>query len=189
MIKTFDYLTKGIERWPEKTRGAKAMRYLSVYLQSIQDDEEQLAELLSAFVNWYRPGQSFTFVLDIIGAYFLGQPRPAEFATDDESYRTLLVARTIARVSDGSEGAVILLIDFLARINGGQGDYFVVSGPPEHWSIDIFGVTLSSIWQSLYVTLIFDTIGAVDSFTLNINNNGAGVYDSETQGYDVALYS
>lgn len=188
-IETYDYVERGIASWPEKTRGEKAMKYLAVYLRAIQDNEDKVAELLNAFINWYRPGQSFSFVLDIVGSFMLGQPRPAEFIGDDENYRTLLVARTITRASDGSEGAVLLLIDFLSRINGGQGNYNVVSGVAEHWFIDIFDVQLTPTWQQLYVTLIFDAIGAVDSFTLNINNNGAGVYDSEAQGYDVALYS
>lgn len=187
-ITTIDYVTKGIDRWPELTRGEKAMKYLAVYLQSIQDSEEQLADLLNAFVFWYVPSRSYTFVLDIVGEFFLGQPRPAEFAGDDENYRLLLLARTIARTSSGNEASVVRLVDYLARINGGSGDYNVTSGPPEHWVIDLYGVNLSPIWQALYVRLIFDTIGAVDSFDLSVNGNGASRYDDETQGYDVALY-
>ena len=163
------------------------MKFFAVYLQSIQDDETLTIELLNAFINWYKPGKSFTFVLDIVGAYFLGQPRPVEFVDDDESYRQLLVGRSIARVSDGTEGSVNLLLDYLTSING-PGTYNVWSGPLEHWTIQFFNLQLTTIWKTLYVTLIFDAIGATDSFTVTLDNGGAALYDDESQGYDVGLY-
>ena len=186
---TVDFLAHGVSRWPEKSRLDKAMRYFSVYLASIQDDDDKLVELLDAFANWHRPGFGFSFVLDIVGLFFLKQARPAAFADDDESYRQLLVARTLVRVSNASEADVVRVVEYLASINGGSGDYNVTSGPPEHWTIDFFDVVLTPQWLELYTRLLFDTIGAVDSFTLNVNNNGVGVYDSEDQLYDDALYS
>ena len=186
MTEPIDYVTHGEERWPEKSRLDKAMRFFGVYTQSIQGNEEKILELLDAFQNWHRPGMRFSFVLDIVGNFLLKQPRPATF--DDENYRLLLIARTLVRVSDGTEPPVNAVIEYLASINGGVGKYFVSSGPLEHWTIDLFNVELSDQWLTLYARLIFDAIGAVDSFTLNLNNNAVGVYDDETQVYDVALY-
>lgn len=186
MIEAINYVTEGQQRWPEKSRLDKAMRFFSVYTQSIQGNEEKILELLEAFLNWHRPGLSFSFVLDIVGNFILRQPRPASF--DDENYRLLMIARTFVRVSDGTEARVAAVVEYLASINGGSGAYTLTSGPPEHWTIDLFDVVLSDQWLTLYVSLIFDAIGAVDSFALNINNNGVGVYDDENQLYDVALY-
>lgn len=185
MTEALDYVSLGETRWPEKSRLDKAMRYFGVYTASIQGNEEKIAELLDAFENWHRPGLSFSFVLDIVGNFILKQPRPATF--DDENYRLLLIARTLVRVSDGTEVRVQAVIEYLASINGGTG-YAVTSGPLEHWTIDMFGVVLDDLWLTLYTRLIFDAIGAVDSFTLNINNNGVGLYDDENSLYDVALY-
>ena len=166
-LERLDYVTQGVERWPEKARKPKAMSFLSVYLESIQGNEDQIAELLDAFTNWWRPGLSLSFVLDIVGEHFLKQPRPADF--DDENYRLLLIARTLVRVSSATLADVPRVVDYLARINGGTGVYNVSAGPPEHWYFDIFDVDLTAQWQVLYVSLLFDAIGAVASFTLNLN--------------------
>ena len=186
MTEPVDYVTRGEARWPEKSRLDKAMRFFGVYTQSIQGNEEKILELLDAFQNWHRPGMRFSFVLDIVGNFLLKQARPATF--DDENYRLLLIARTLVRVSEGTEVYVQAVIEFLASINGGTGRYNVTSGPLEHWTIALFDVALSEQWLILYAELIFDAIGAVDSFDLSINNNSVGLYDDDEHLYDFALY-
>ncbi len=117
MIEALEYTTIGVARWPEKSRLDKAMRYFGVYLESIQGNEAEIVKLLDAFANWYRPGLSFSFVLDIVGNNTLKQPRPASF--EDEDYRLLLLARTLVRMSEATEADVQRVVHYLASINGG----------------------------------------------------------------------
>ena len=184
MTEPRDYVELGTDRLPDGTRKPNTLAYLSVYLQTCTDTETAALEVLDAFAGWNVGAPPFTFVLDRIGV-FLGQPRPSGFS--DLDYRNVLIARSIARVSRSTYADLVKLVEFLVTLNGGVGGYFVSGGPPEHWQITLFDVSLTDQWEAVYIDLIFAAIGVTDSFTLTTINSATAVYDVAL--YDVDLYN
>jgi hypothetical protein len=179
-----DYVEIGTGRLPDGSRKPNTLAYLSVYLQECTNTETAVLEVLDAFAGWNVIAPPFSFVLDAIGL-FLGQPRPSGFSNED--YRNVLIARSIARVSQSQRDDIVKLAAFLATLNGGLGIYAVTGGPPEHWNITLFDVSLTTQWRAVYTTLITDAIGVTDGFTLTTATAASALYDSAQ--YDVSLYS
>ena len=185
-IEALDYVAQGIARLPEKGRLDKTVRFISVYLSAVQDNEDSVITLLNAWLDWRRQGKSYSFILDLIGESALGQVRPATFG--DVDYLALLVARTVVHTSSATASDVERVVAYLASINGGTGQYLIAGSAPEHWDIAIYGVELSAQWELLYFRLLRDTIGAVDSFDFAIIASNACLYDL-LPGFDEGDYS
>ena len=183
MIEPRDYVTLGTDRMPEGMRKPNALAYISVYLAECTDAETVATTLLNGLLEWNIRPPEYSFALDIIGK-LLGQPRPDGFT--DTEYQQVLVARSIARVSDADDLSIVPLVAYLSTINGGLGNYYVKGGPPEHWVINIFDVTLTPKWYDTYVALLYDAIGATDSLLLTIGTSATALYDSSV--YDASLY-
>lgn len=175
-----DYVTEGVARLPQLGQQPNVIKYLSVYLQQITFGETAALQVLDGFLNW-RSGQTYSWILDTIGG-LIGQPRPTNFSDDD--YRFVLVARTIARVSDSSRGDVEKLVAFLA--NGSS--YTIDTAVPEHWYITFIDLPLTAQWSALYATILLDAIGATDSLELTSATGGTALYDTDGSEYDFAAY-
>lgn len=175
-----DYVTEGIARLPQLGQQPNVVKYLSVYLQQITDNETLTIQVLDGFLNW-RSGRTRAWILDTIGA-LIGQPRPTEFSDDD--YRFVLIARTIARVSDSSLADVEKLVAYLAR----DSTYIIDTAAPEHWYITFIDLPLTAQWSALYATILLDAIGATDSLELTSANGGTALYDTDDSEYDFSTY-
>lgn len=176
-----DYVTEGLARLPQLGQQPVIVRYLTVYLQALADNETAVEQVLDGFLNW-KFGASRTWILDTIGA-LIGQVRPSGF--DDEQYRFALVARTIVRVSDSSRGDVERLVAYLAQGSA----YALDASVPEHWYVTFISLPLTAQQQALYADLLLDAIGATDSLTLSWANGGSALYDTDDVGYDAGSYS
>lgn len=181
-----DYVERGTDRMPEGMRKPNALAYISVYLRELTSTETGYLGVLDAFLDWNTTAPRYAFVLEALGK-LLGQPRPDGF--NDTDYRNVLVARSIARASDSSLASITKLVAHLATLNGGVGAYSITAGPPEHWHIIIYDVSLTQQWSDLYARLIFDAIGVTDSFDLTLGNASTAVYDDEDSLYDISLYT
>lgn len=181
-LEPFDYVEHGIGRLPDLYRTPTNVKYLSVYLQETANSEVAALQVINALLEWNGGGRTFSFVLDIIGK-LIGQPRPNNF--DDDDYRFVLVARTIARVSDSTYPSVLRLVHHLAR--GSQ--YSVIPSVPEHWKIVFFDLDLDAQWLAIYARLLLDTIGATDSLEIIQANGGVALYDTDNVGYDQGVYA
>jgi len=175
-----DYVTEGIARLPQLGQQPRVVRYLSVYLQQLTQDETVVTQVLDGFLNW-RSGETRSWILDTIGA-LIGQPRPTEFG--DEDYRFILGARAIARVSDSSRGDIEKLMAYLAQGSG----YSISTVVPEHWYFAFIDLPLTPQWSALYATILLDAIGATDSLELSSANGGTALYDTDGSEYDFASY-
>jgi hypothetical protein len=178
-----DFVTHGIARLPEAGRKPNIVKYLSTYLRELTDQEQVIWEILDTFRDWYRviPNDTHDFIFDTIGG-LIGQPRPDGF--DNEDYRFILIARTIARQSDATKASVLKMVDHLSQ---GQG-YGVLASIPEHWTIYFQLTNLDAQWMKLYERLLYDTIASTDSMDLNLVTPGTLLYDDEFIGYDEGNY-
>lgn len=186
MTEPRDYVELGTARVPDGTKKPNTLAYLSVYLQELTNTETAALQVIDTLLGWNVLPPRFSFVLDRIGA-ILGQPRPNGF--DDVEYRDVLIARSIVRVSKSQTADLVKLVAYLSTLNGGLGNYSVSGGPPEHWQIVIFDVSLTAQWQAVYAKLIIDAIGVTDSFELTIGTSATALYDDDDTVYDVSLYS
>jgi hypothetical protein len=176
-----DYVTEGIARLPQLGQQPKVVKYLTVYLEQIAQNETVTLQVLDGFLNW-RSGETRSWILDTIGG-FIGQPRPTDFNDDD--YRFILGARAIARVSDSSLADVQILVAYLARETG----YLIDTSVPEHWYVTFIDMPLTAQWSALYATILLDAIGATDSLELTAANGGTALYDvDDGGGYDFSTY-
>lgn len=176
-----DHIVQGISALPEKGRGETLVRYITVYLNAFNEEEESQQQLAEAFLLWSRGTPTFSFVYDTIGTY-LDQPRPDGFS--DEQYRFILLARTRSRRSSNTLGNVLAVAEFLAR-----GFPFIVQPVvPRAYAIFFFGLELTSQDRQLYRNILLDTIGSVDQLELGFVPLGTALYDSLTQTYDVGVY-
>jgi hypothetical protein len=175
-----DYVTEGIARLPQLGQQPNVVKYLSVYLQQLTNTEVISLQVIDGFLDW-RAGRTRTWILDLIGS-MIGQPRPTAFNDDD--YRFILAARTIARVSDSSLAAVEKLVAFLARDSA----YLIDTAVPEHWYITFIDLPLTEQWSALYAAILLDAIGATDSLELTSATGGTALYDTDGSEYDFSAY-
>lgn len=175
-----DYVTEGVNRLPDKGRKPNLVKYLTVYLQALIDEEEPVIELLNELSQWYRGTPKPDFILDLVGQ-FIGQPRPS--GVTDAEYVFLLRARSVARVSMADQPSVERLVRLLSKGT----DYRVIGYAPEHWYITFFDLDLTAQWQAIYADVILDAIGATDSLSLTFADGGTCLYDEGV--YDSCGYA
>ena len=183
MTESRDYVSRGLARWPEATRGPNVTSYLSVYLQELVDNEDTVWEVLDGLREWNVQDVSTqaSFVLDTVGR-LLGQPRPSGFS--DVDYKFILRVRSIVRMSDATKPAVFRVCNALSQ---GQ-PFMLLEQVPEHWTVS-FSLVLDAQWQELYRRLLYDAIGATDSLDLYFAVPGTALYDDPEVGYDEGAYS
>ena len=176
-----NHIIQGIDALPEKGRKETLVRYITVYLNAFNEEEESQQQLAEAFLFWSRGTPTFSFIYDTIGTY-LDQPRPDSF--DNEQYRFILLARTRSRRSSNTLGDVLAVAEFLAL-----GQQFIVQPVvPRAYAIYFFGLSLDIREERLYRSILLDTIGSVDQLELGFVPLGTALYDSLTQTYDVGVY-
>lgn len=175
-------MLQGIAALPEKGRKDVLVRYLSVYLNALNDQEQAQQDLVNQWLGWHQGTPVSSFVYEIIGS-LLDQPRPDGF--DDEAYRFILLARTRVRRSSHTLNDVLRVVDYLAR----GFSYLVQPVVPQAYVIAFFDLGLTDQEQGLYESMLLDTIGQVDQLDLNFVSTGTALYDSLVTVYDVGLYA
>lgn len=169
-----DHVERGLADIPEKLRGERVLRYLSVYLEQFNVIEELAQSVLDAFVQWQVSGSQLDFVLETVGAW-LDQPRPDGF--DNEQYTFILRARVLIRRSEATREDALRVATFLARGNPVE----LFSLAPKIIVVVFTDLVLTPSEQAVYAELLTDAIDAVDLLEVQYTT-------SATAGYDIGEY-
>jgi len=183
-LQLIDFVTRGIGRLPSLGRVPNVVRYFSVFLQVLQDNQTALLQEVNAFLTWESQAPTFDFVLDFVGVQVFGLERPTGMSND--LYRFYIQAASLAMQARAVRPGVERLVEFLSQGQSFELKFLV----PELVRVDFFNLELDQTQRDLYRALLLRAIKSTDGLELQfLAGSSFFSWDTDELGWDEGIWS